>query len=256
MTTHRYFAYGSNMLRERLEARLSTARAVAVGVVRDFRLDFAKVSNDNSGNFIFDTTAVFVYPTANLDSIKLSPKSYFISTNEIVPVNVYGHYNDGISRNITHNPGVNFQILDTTLAWIAGNNEIQGKDTGTTQLIAYYQGFSDTLDLIVYLGEPWLLTTVDNNMDYTSNFIDNSRFLNIYPNPTNKNIFVKIVEPNSVTFELSIVDMLGNIMYKKEYINNLIDFETDIDISNFAMGVYLIYVSSEQKKYFGKVIKN
>ena len=49
MATQRYFAYGSNMLRERLVARVSTARAVAVGVVRDFRLDFAKVSVDHSG---------------------------------------------------------------------------------------------------------------------------------------------------------------------------------------------------------------
>ena len=49
MATLRYFAYGSNMLRERLVARVSTAQAVAVGVVRDYRLDFAKVSNDLSG---------------------------------------------------------------------------------------------------------------------------------------------------------------------------------------------------------------
>lgn len=49
MATLRYFAYGSNMLRERLVARVSTAQAVAVGVVRDYRLDFAKVSVDGSG---------------------------------------------------------------------------------------------------------------------------------------------------------------------------------------------------------------
>lgn len=49
MATLRYFAYGSNMLRERLVARVSTAQAVAVGVVRDYRLDFAKVSADGSG---------------------------------------------------------------------------------------------------------------------------------------------------------------------------------------------------------------
>lgn len=49
MATCRYFAYGSNMLRERLVARVSTAEAVAVGVVRDYRLDFAKISVDGSG---------------------------------------------------------------------------------------------------------------------------------------------------------------------------------------------------------------
>jgi len=49
MASSRYFAYGSNMLRERLVARVSTAQAVAVGAVRDYRLDFAKVSVDGSG---------------------------------------------------------------------------------------------------------------------------------------------------------------------------------------------------------------
>jgi len=49
MATCRYFAYGSNMLRERLVARVSTAEGVAVGVVRDYRLDFAKISVDGSG---------------------------------------------------------------------------------------------------------------------------------------------------------------------------------------------------------------
>ena len=49
MATLRYFAYGSNMLRERLVARVTTAQAVAVGVVRDYQLDFAKVSVDGSG---------------------------------------------------------------------------------------------------------------------------------------------------------------------------------------------------------------
>jgi len=49
MARQRYFAYGSNMLRERLLARVTTAQPVAVGVVRDYRLDFAKVSVDGSG---------------------------------------------------------------------------------------------------------------------------------------------------------------------------------------------------------------
>lgn len=49
MAISRYFAYGSNMLRERLVARMSTAQAVAIGAVRGYRLDFAKVSVDGSG---------------------------------------------------------------------------------------------------------------------------------------------------------------------------------------------------------------
>lgn len=49
MATIQYFAYGSNMLQERLRARVSTAKPVAIGLVRDYRLDFAKISVDGSG---------------------------------------------------------------------------------------------------------------------------------------------------------------------------------------------------------------
>jgi len=49
MTTIHYFAYGSNMLHERLRARVSTAIPLAVGAVHDHRIDFAKISVDGSG---------------------------------------------------------------------------------------------------------------------------------------------------------------------------------------------------------------
>jgi gamma-glutamylcyclotransferase len=49
MTTVRYFAYGSNMLRERLRARVPSAGAIGVAMLPDYRLDFAKVSTDKSG---------------------------------------------------------------------------------------------------------------------------------------------------------------------------------------------------------------
>ena len=49
MATLRYFAYGSNMLHERLYARVPTAVPVATGTLPNHCLDFAKVSNDGSG---------------------------------------------------------------------------------------------------------------------------------------------------------------------------------------------------------------
>lgn len=49
MTTLLYFAYGSNMLQERLVARVSSAKPVGAALLRGYRLDFAKVSTDGSG---------------------------------------------------------------------------------------------------------------------------------------------------------------------------------------------------------------
>tara|TARA_R110001606_G_scaffold233942_1_gene381530 strand:+ start:31329 stop:31862 length:534 start_codon:yes stop_codon:yes gene_type:complete len=50
MTGHifHYFAYGSNMLTERLTARCASARALGTGSLADHALNFSKQSNDGS----------------------------------------------------------------------------------------------------------------------------------------------------------------------------------------------------------------
>ena len=50
-----YFAYGSNMLTERLQSRCDSARVVAQGRVCGFRLAFSKISNDRSGKCTLET---------------------------------------------------------------------------------------------------------------------------------------------------------------------------------------------------------
>jgi len=44
-----YFAYGSNMLTRRLQARTPSARVAARGYIEGYRLTFDKVSHDGSG---------------------------------------------------------------------------------------------------------------------------------------------------------------------------------------------------------------
>jgi len=49
MPTFAYFAYGSNMLDERLRHRCPSARCIATGSVAGWRLDFSKRGADGSG---------------------------------------------------------------------------------------------------------------------------------------------------------------------------------------------------------------
>ena len=49
MTTFLYFAYGSNMLTERLRKRCPSAQPVGTAVAQGYRLCFSKKSDDNSG---------------------------------------------------------------------------------------------------------------------------------------------------------------------------------------------------------------
>ena len=56
MTTFLYFAYGSNMLTERLVDRCPGARPVAVATAVGYTLSFSKRSNDGSGKAMLEQT--------------------------------------------------------------------------------------------------------------------------------------------------------------------------------------------------------
>jgi hypothetical protein len=47
--TFKYFAYGSNMLLERLRRRCGSAQAIGVGTLNGYTLEFSKPSMDESG---------------------------------------------------------------------------------------------------------------------------------------------------------------------------------------------------------------
>jgi gamma-glutamylcyclotransferase len=49
MDSFKYFAYGSNMLTERLRARCPSAKAIGLAIVFGYALEFSKRSRDGSG---------------------------------------------------------------------------------------------------------------------------------------------------------------------------------------------------------------
>jgi gamma-glutamylcyclotransferase len=54
--TFLYFAYGSNMLTNRLKARTPSANAIGTGAVEGHRLTFDKLSSDSSGKADIEAT--------------------------------------------------------------------------------------------------------------------------------------------------------------------------------------------------------
>jgi hypothetical protein len=72
---------------------------------------------------------------------------------------------------------------------------------------------------------------------------------NIYPNPANKILYVQSTETKT---DMSIYNALGSLMMKKQ-INNSIE---EIDISNFANGMYTICITKNNQVQVKKFIKN
>ncbi len=60
----------------------------------------------------------------------------------------------------------------------------------------------------------------------------------LYPNPTNKNFKINNIDDGT---NLCIVDLSGNIIYKKALVIN----ETIIEIENIANGIYVVELESK-----------
>ena len=78
--------------------------------------------------------------------------------------------------------------------------------------------------------------------------------LNIYPNPTSDYINVEFTSQNSSDYIIRIISSNGNDVFMKE-INNLSgDYKTNIDLSRFSKGNYLIEISNGKDKIYKKLL--
>lgn len=68
----------------------------------------------------------------------------------------------------------------------------------------------------------------------------------IYPNPTNNVLNVKTTENIKIN-NLSLIDVLGKTVYTGKNINQ-------IDVRNFAQGIYILKITSEENKVLSKKI--
>ena len=62
--------------------------------------------------------------------------------------------------------------------------------------------------------------------------------VNIYPNPTNGNVYLEINNINQANIKLEVFDITGKAIYKQNYNSNIVSDR--LDLSSFSDGVYLI----------------
>ncbi len=74
---------------------------------------------------------------------------------------------------------------------------------------------------------------------------------NLYPNPANHNVTINFSENSAGTTSLQIFNSLGDIILDKE---NLRGDLLNLDVSNWAEGVYFVRLKNELKVSFGKLM--
>jgi predicted nicotinamide N-methyase len=82
------------------------------------------------------------------------------------------------------------------------------------------------------------------------NEIENAK-INILPNPANDYITLTFNNINDVSGEIIIIDIIGNVVYRKTIHDN----STRFNVASFSQGVYTVVFTNKKGKSISKFIK-
>lgn len=82
-------------------------------------------------------------------------------------------------------------------------------------------------------------------------YLKESNQIEVYPNP-NETGLLKIETDNTNPFDIKLINTLGQIIYHTKSNNTI----TEIDLTAFEKGVYIVYINNESVNFTRKVIYN
>lgn len=148
------------------------------------------------------------------------------------------------------NLSANMQLFDYTWDWGDGT---QTQSNNVNVFHEYlYNGLFDVKLIAERISTGCIDTLSEQDYIFTSggsglSIIKKNKSVNIYPNPTNENITISIINYNG-KIQTEVYDFIGN----KLQISN----ETTINLSDYARGIYIVKVAYGDRVEEVKVIKD
>lgn len=107
-----------------------------------------------NGAFAFDSIGINVQSNAVLTGLKASLKDVYVPVGGLASITAHGTFSDSIERVVTHQPGVAFMMDDPGIAQVIAPGLIKGLIPDTSRLFVSWNGFADTVQVIVLPGTP------------------------------------------------------------------------------------------------------
>ena len=83
----------------------------------------------------------------------------------------------------------------------------------------------------------------------------NLNVLSIYPNPANDQLNIYIEDEYTGKTELTLMNEIGMVVWSKYFDKTDLNYQTEINMSDFSNGVYFLRINSDQKSITKKVMK-
>ena len=129
------------------------------------------------------------------------------------------------------------------LGFLANSQSVNITSSGNYYCIAFDSNHCQSDTVTYFYSE-----TSTNDLEI-SNF-------NIYPNPTNDFLNIEFESINEQNYSIYLVDILGQKILLDRINNYKGDYTYRLDLIKFAQGIYMLELSSENKIYNKKIIKN
>ncbi len=114
-----------------------------------------------------------------------------------------------------------------------------------TFIVTTAGGCSDTISKLINVGTAGIDEVIESN---SSNLI-------VFPNPSN-GLFTVQFNSNEKGSQLTVLNLLGEVILKKELVQTSIgNYDTQIDLSNYPNGIYLIDVDTESQQVVKRISK-
>ncbi|MDP8203129.1 MAG: T9SS type A sorting domain-containing protein [Candidatus Tenebribacter mawsonii] len=209
---------------------------------------------DDEGYVSYDTLAININTTANLDSIICDPKRMFLVIGQKQSIFLTGYFNDGIQRNLSYINEVQYSIIDTAVAKYVNLNIFEGKSIGTTILTINYQNQSIEIPIEVFEAENWVGILENPHWD-KSNGQSIIKNLNVYPNPSNGIITLEYNLLESAFVKLEVYNLFGNMVSIKIYKKQSKDKHSiQVNLRALTTGIYFYTLTANSSCQSGKLI--
>jgi len=83
----------------------------------------------------------------------------------------------------------------------------------------------------------------------------NLNVLSIYPNPANDQLNIYIEDEYTGKTELTLMNEIGMVVWSKYFDKTDLNYQTEINMSDFSNGVYFLRINSDQKSITKKVMR-
>jgi len=208
------------------------------------------VGIDESGNFVgLDTLTLQIISKATLDSIGIYPGLVFVPQNGDSYLHITGYFSDGVERDLSYEPRVQYQFADNAMAQHFNPNIIRGLIVDSTELTVSYLGKSVKIPVIVYNSDI-SVSVPDLQPQHTAG----RAAVNIYPNPSNGNFYIQYESIIGESLLINIYNQFGQGIYSEKDKSSSKVYLKEMTLKDLPPGIYYVTITTQSNQTSSKFV--